>query len=58
MSRYKTEFPFAVAFPPQAMTNVLAELLAKEGIKQAHIAGVYFPPRSCRSDKLFHHFRN
>lgn len=40
MSRYKSEFPFAVAFPPQAMTNVLAEWLAKEGIKQAHIAGV------------------
>jgi len=38
MSRYKTEFPFAVAFPPQAMTNVLAEWLAKKGIKQAHIA--------------------
>ncbi|KAF8584893.1 cofactor-independent phosphoglycerate mutase [Ramaria rubella] len=38
MSRYKSEFPFAVAFPPQAMTNVLAEWLAKEGVKQAHIA--------------------
>ena len=39
MSRYKAEFPFAVAFPPQAMTNVLAEWLSGNGIKQAHIAG-------------------
>jgi len=38
MSRYNAEFPFAVAFPPQAMTNVLAEWLAKQGVKQAHIA--------------------
>ncbi|KAH9949405.1 BPG-independent [Amylocystis lapponica] len=38
MSRYNAEFPFPVAFPPQAMTNVLAEWLAKQGVKQAHIA--------------------
>ncbi|KAI0042965.1 cofactor-independent phosphoglycerate mutase [Auriscalpium vulgare] len=38
MSRYNIEFPFPIAFPPQAMTNVLAEWLAKKGIKQAHIA--------------------
>ncbi|KAI0275453.1 cofactor-independent phosphoglycerate mutase [Gloeopeniophorella convolvens] len=38
MSRYNAEFPFAVAYPPQAMTNVLAEWLAKKGLKQAHIA--------------------
>ncbi|TEB19220.1 phosphoglycerate mutase [Coprinellus micaceus] len=38
MSQYKKEFPFKVAFPPQAMTNVLAEWLAKKGIKQAHVA--------------------
>ncbi|KAA1477986.1 cofactor-independent phosphoglycerate mutase [Dentipellis sp. KUC8613] len=38
MSRYNAEFPFNVAFPPQAMTNVLAEWLSKKGIKQAHIA--------------------
>ncbi|KAI0030970.1 cofactor-independent phosphoglycerate mutase [Vararia minispora EC-137] len=38
MSRYNSEFPFPVAFPPQTMTNVLAEWLAKHGIKQAHIA--------------------
>ena len=39
MSRYNAEFPFSVAFPPQAMTNVLAEWLGKEGVTQAHIAG-------------------
>ncbi|KAJ7036768.1 phosphoglycerate mutase [Mycena alexandri] len=38
MSRYNADFPFPVAFPPQAMTNVLAEWLSKKGIKQAHIA--------------------
>jgi 2,3-bisphosphoglycerate-independent phosphoglycerate mutase len=39
MSRYNSEFPFNVAFPPQPMTNVLAEWLSKKGIKQSHIAG-------------------
>lgn len=38
MSRYNAEFPFPVAFPPQAMTNVLAEWLSKQGVKQAHVA--------------------
>ncbi|KII93114.1 hypothetical protein PLICRDRAFT_35293 [Plicaturopsis crispa FD-325 SS-3] len=38
MSTYNAEFPFPVAFPPQKMTDVLAEWLAKKGIKQAHIA--------------------
>jgi len=38
MSRYNSEFPFAVAFPPQPMTNVLAEWLSKKVIKQSHIA--------------------
>ncbi|KAJ7934182.1 alkaline-phosphatase-like protein [Mycena leptocephala] len=38
MSRYNSEFPFAVAFPPQATTNVLAEWLAAQGSTQAHIA--------------------
>ncbi|KAF9463319.1 cofactor-independent phosphoglycerate mutase [Collybia nuda] len=38
MSRYNADFPFPVAFPPQAMTNVLAEWLGKKGVKQAHIA--------------------
>ncbi|KAJ7874221.1 phosphoglycerate mutase [Mycena olivaceomarginata] len=31
MSRYNTEFPFPVAFPPQAVTNVLAEWLGGQG---------------------------
>lgn len=38
MSRYNASFPYPVAYPPQAMTNVLAEWLAKHDIKQAHIA--------------------
>ncbi|PFH45765.1 hypothetical protein AMATHDRAFT_71103 [Amanita thiersii Skay4041] len=38
MSRYNVEFPFPVAFPPQAMTNVLAECLSTNGVKQAHVA--------------------
>jgi 2,3-bisphosphoglycerate-independent phosphoglycerate mutase len=38
MSRYNAEFPFPVAFPPQPMTNVLAEWLSKQGLKQSHVA--------------------
>lgn len=38
MSTYNAQFPFSVAFPPQRMTNVLAEWLSKKGIKQCHIA--------------------
>ncbi|KAJ7178883.1 putative phosphoglyceromutase [Mycena haematopus] len=38
MSRYNTDFPFPIAFPPQPMTNVLAEWLSKQGVKQAHVA--------------------
>ncbi|KAF8076920.1 phosphoglycerate mutase [Lyophyllum atratum] len=38
MSRYNIDFPFPIAFPPQQMTNVLAEWLSKQGVKQAHIA--------------------
>lgn len=39
MSRYNSEFPFPIAFPPSSMDNVLAEWLAKKGAKQCHIAG-------------------
>ncbi|KAJ7348487.1 hypothetical protein DFH08DRAFT_936450 [Mycena albidolilacea] len=39
MPRYDAEFPSAVVFPPQNMTNVLAEWLSSKGVKQAHIAG-------------------
>lgn len=38
MSRYNTDFPFPIAFPPQGMSDVLAETLSKQGIKQAHVA--------------------
>lgn len=38
MSRYNAEFPFAIAFPPQKMTNVLAEWLGSQDVKQCHIA--------------------
>lgn len=38
MSRYNSEFPFSVAFPPQGMSDVLAETLSKQGVKQAHVA--------------------
>lgn len=38
MSRYNSEFDFPIAFPPQGMTNVLAEWLGEQGVKQCHIA--------------------
>ncbi|KAI9227377.1 MAG: 2,3-bisphosphoglycerate-independent phosphoglycerate mutase [Piptocephalis tieghemiana] len=37
-TRYKTDFPFDIAFPPQAMHDVLAETLSKQGAKQCHVA--------------------
>jgi 2,3-bisphosphoglycerate-independent phosphoglycerate mutase len=39
MSRYNADFPFPVVFPPQAMANVLAEYISKDGLKQAHVTG-------------------
>ncbi|KAK4553422.1 hypothetical protein LTR86_009479 [Recurvomyces mirabilis] len=38
MTRYKTDFTFPIAFAPQVMDNVLADWLAKKGLKQSHIA--------------------
>lgn len=38
MTRYKTDYPFPIAFAPQVMDDVLAETLSKQGIKQCHIA--------------------
>lgn len=38
MTRYKTDYPFAVAFEPQKMENVLAEWLGKQNVKQVHVA--------------------
>ncbi|KAJ1984559.1 2,3-bisphosphoglycerate-independent phosphoglycerate mutase [Dimargaris verticillata] len=37
-TRYKADFPFNVAFPPNSMSNVLAEWLAKQGVPQCHVA--------------------
>ncbi|KAI8319483.1 2,3-bisphosphoglycerate-independent phosphoglycerate mutase [Martensiomyces pterosporus] len=38
MTQYKADFPFSVAFPPQKMTDVLAEWLAKNNVPQVHVA--------------------
>lgn len=38
MTRYKTDYPFPIAFEPQHMGNVLAEWLARKEIKQCHVA--------------------
>ena len=40
MTQYKADFPFPVLFPQQVMDNVLAEWLAKQHVKQMHIAGM------------------
>ena len=42
MSTYSSEHPFAVVFPPQPMTKVFAEWLAKHDVRQAHVAGKFF----------------
>lgn len=47
MSRYNAEFPFLIAFPPQAMTNVLAEWLGSQGVPQCHVAGALIFPFLC-----------
>jgi 2,3-bisphosphoglycerate-independent phosphoglycerate mutase len=38
MTQYNVKYTFPVAFPPQVMANVLAEWLAKHGLKQFHTA--------------------
>jgi 2,3-bisphosphoglycerate-independent phosphoglycerate mutase len=38
MTRYNTAFKFPIAFPPQVMSNVLAEWLGKKDLKQCHVA--------------------
>jgi 2,3-bisphosphoglycerate-independent phosphoglycerate mutase len=38
MTVYDIHFKVAVAFPPQDLKNVLADVLAKHGLKQLHIA--------------------
>ncbi|KAG5513249.1 hypothetical protein PMAC_001619 [Pneumocystis sp. 'macacae'] len=42
MTQYKADYPFSVAFPPQKMSNVLAEWLSKKNLLQSHIAGIVF----------------
>lgn len=38
MTRYNTDFKFPIAFPPQVMSNVLAEAIASQGASQCHLA--------------------
>ena len=38
MTRYKKEFPLPVAFAPEGVRHVLAEVLAELGLRQLHIA--------------------
>jgi len=38
MTQYKLDYPFAIAFKPQHMGNVLAETLGTQGVKQVHVA--------------------
>lgn len=38
MTQYNVQYTFPVAFPPQRMDDVLAEWLAKKGVKQCHVA--------------------
>ena len=38
MTQYKKEFPLPVAFPPEGVRHVLAEVLAELGLRQLHIA--------------------
>ena len=39
MTRYSEEFIFPVISPPQSLSNILAEVISKENLKQCHIAG-------------------
>ncbi|MFN2469538.1 MAG: 2,3-bisphosphoglycerate-independent phosphoglycerate mutase [Gaiellaceae bacterium] len=38
MTRYREDLPCAAAFPPQEVSEVLAEVLAEHGARQLHIA--------------------
>jgi len=38
MAEYEKELPVTVAFPPQVVSNCLAEVISKAGLKQFHIA--------------------
>jgi 2,3-bisphosphoglycerate-independent phosphoglycerate mutase len=38
MAEYEKELPVTVAFPPQVVSNCLAEVISRAGLKQFHIA--------------------
>jgi len=38
MTRYRGDFPFPVAFEEQTMRDTLAEVLARNGVRQLHVA--------------------
>ncbi len=38
MTRYRSDFPFPVAFEEQEVANTLAEVLAANGLRQLHVA--------------------
>ena len=57
MSRYNTDFTFPIAFPPQGMSDVLAETLSKQGIKQAHVAGMVSPYKYYDNTKILNRDR-
>jgi 2,3-bisphosphoglycerate-independent phosphoglycerate mutase len=38
MTRYREDFPFPVAFPEQDVREAMAEVLARHGIRQLHVA--------------------
>ena len=38
MTRYREDFPFQVAFDEQQVPNTLAEVLARHGLRQLHVA--------------------
>ncbi|KAJ1565332.1 hypothetical protein HK405_012598, partial [Cladochytrium tenue] len=38
MTQYKADYPFPNIFPPQTMSNVLAEWLGRHGVAQCHVA--------------------
>ncbi len=38
MTKYRDDFPFPIAFPEQTVDQAMAEVLAKRGIRQLHVA--------------------
>ncbi|KAF7368234.1 Phosphoglycerate-bisphosphoglycerate-independent [Mycena venus] len=54
MSRYNTEFPFPVAFPPQAMTNVLAGVVGGAGCEAGACCCVLLVSFLSQTEKYAH----